>query len=254
MILLIFIAIILTILGYAGLIWWRYLKGDFQTTVLYPGFYIFPKRISREVRLSILEDFRCLSWPKMEMMEDYLRCYLKDAKINTTDISMSRRDIFEYKFKSGEDKFKYFIFLKEALYITSPFMRECVKPEIPENTKSAINFLKGLNNVVMSKYNKRFISDNDRSVIIAEVIRRISTQLIDFPEPYADGFYNEVVRDTVVAKYEEMISAAVNDPQVVNMLNTFDDLTHPIYNRVIVGKRHTLEFLIKVALLTKWIK
>ena len=249
---LLLLSVVLTMIGYYGFLWIRYLRGKFQYTPLIPGKYIFPKRIKDEIRLSILMLFKSYKIHNLHRLEEELTEHLLKNKINTVDNSMTSKEFYNYKISFGEDSFKYFLYLYKSGIITG-----IIKPSqlVSSNVILSKQYLRTLNRLVFTKYSKRYmLGDNERSVVLAEIIRQVLDILNSShkPLPYNYNFYNVISRDEVIIKYRDIIEQAIGDREVVSLINSFHLNYNPIYFSN--GQMQTLMFICRVCLLTKWLK
>lgn len=248
---LLILSVILTMIGYYAFLGIQYLRGKFQYTPLIPGKYIFPKRIKDEIRLNILMLFKSYKMYNLHKLEEELDQHLANNRINTVDNSMTSKEFYRYKISFGEDSFKYFLYLYKSAIIT-----EIIKttPLTQSNIALSKQYVRKLNILVFNKHSKQILSNNDRSVVLAEVMRRALDILNPscLPLPYNCGFYEVISRDDIIKKHESLIVKAISDDEVISLIDSFHLDSNPIYLKN--GQMQTLMFIGRVCLLTNWLK
>ncbi len=248
---LLILSVILTMIGYYAFLGIQYLRGKFQYTPLFPGKYIFPKRIKDEIRLNILMLFTGYRVINLYKLEEELDKHLAENKISTVDNSMTSKEFYNYKISFGEDSFKYFLYLYKSAIITGIVK---ASPMTQSNIALSKQYIRKLNTLVFTKHAKKILSNNDRSIVLAEIIRRTLDILNPsrLPLPYNCGFYEVISRDDIIRKHENLIVKAISDNEVVSLINTFHLDSNPIY--LSNGQMQTLMFIGRVCLLTNWLK
>ena len=63
-------SILITIIGYVSFVGYKYLKGAWQWTIIFPGKYVFPKRIKKQVRQSVLTSYKAQDPHSLKVLED----------------------------------------------------------------------------------------------------------------------------------------------------------------------------------------
>ena len=245
-------AIVLVIFGYYTIILIKYLRGKFQFSALIPGRYLLPKRITSDIRPSVISIYKTAKSSYLAKLEEELDKHQASLKLTTTDNSMSSQEFFKYRNAIGEDNFRYFLYIYEASVICG------LLPSPGKLTQQEIAMCKihirRLNELVMTKYLKRFISNTDRSIILAEIMYRVTRDISPkmVTMPYNFDFYNVISRDTIIAKHSGIITEASFDNEVQHLIHEMVVKTNPIYN--FSGRIPSAAFIIKVCLLTNWIK
>ena len=182
------------------------------------------------------------------MLETSLRNYLEQKKINTVGISMNAREVYKYKLSTGEERFKYFLFIYEAALICGLVKNDS---KITSNVQVTRYYLKELNVLVMNRYLKRMISENDRSVLLARIIHEIRLKV--YPKrPSNYKLYESLNRKDLIEKHQVLLDNAINDEEVIVLIKKMSKLLtySPIHQKM--NEALVLIFMTKVCLLTKW--
>lgn len=248
---LLILSVILTMIGYYAFLGIQYLRGKFQYTPLIPGKYIFPKRIKDEIRLNTLMLFKSYKIYNLHKLEQELDQHLAENKINTVDNSMTSKELYRYKISFREDSFKYFLYLYNSAIITGIIK---TTPLTQSNIALSKQYIRKLNILVFTKHSKQILSNNDRSVVLVEIMRRTLDILNPscLPLPYNCGFYEVIRRDDIIKKHESLIVKAISDDEVISLIDSFHLDSNPIYLKN--GQMQTLMFIGRVCLLTNWLK
>ena len=236
--------------GFCYFVWVysSYLRGRWQYNIFYPGRYIFPRRIKNDIRLSILKLYCHYPINNVCMLETSLRNYLEQKKINTVSISMNAREVYKYKLSTGEERFKYFLFIYEAALICGLVKNDS---KITSNVQTTRYYLKELNVLVMNRYLKRMISENDRSILLAHIIHEIRLKV--YPKrAYIYKRYESLNRKDLIEKHQVLLDNAINDEEVIVLIKKMSKLLtySPIHQKM--DEALVLIFMTKVCLLTKW--
>lgn len=248
---LLILSVILAMIGYYVFLGIQYLRGQFQYTLFFPGRYIFPRWIKDEIRLNILMLFKSYKIYNLHQLEQELDHHLAENKINTVDNSMSSKEFYRYRIGLGENSFKYFLYLYKSAVITGIIK---ATPLTQSNIALSKQYIRKLNTLVFTKHSKQIVSNNDRSVILAEILRRALDILNPsrLALPYNCHFYDVISRDDIIKKHESLIVKAINDDEVISLINTFYLDSNPIYIKN--GQMQNLMFISRVCLLTNWLK
>ena len=251
---LLILSVILTMIGYYVFLWIQYLRGKFQYTPFFPGKYIFPKRIKDEIRLNVLmlfKSYNIYNIYNFYQVDQELNHHLVKNKINTVDNSTTSKELYKYKIGLGEDSFKYFLYLYKSAIITG-----IIKPTplTQSNIELSKQYIRKLNTLVFTKHSKQIVSNNDRSVILAEILRRALDILNPsrLALPYNCHFYDVISRDDIIKKHESLIVKATSDDEVISLIDTFHLDSNPIYLKN--GQMQNLMFIGRVCLFTNWLK
>ena len=103
----------------------------------------------------------------------------------------------------------------------------------------------------MNRYLKRMISENDRSVLLAHIIREIRLKV--YPKrPYNYKLYESLNLKDLIEKHQVLLDNAINDEEVIVLIKKMSKLLtySPIHQKM--DEALVLIFMTKVCLLTKW--
>ena len=127
-------------------------------------------------------------------------------------------------------------------------------PLTQSNIALSKQYVRKLNILVFNKHSKQILSNNDRSVVLVEIMRRTLDILNPscLPLPYNCGFYKVISRDDIIKKHESLIVKAISDDEVISLIDSFHLDSNPIYLKN--GQMQTLMFIGRVCLLTNWLK
>lgn len=243
---LLIVAGLITIVSYIVLVTTRYFMGKWQWTIFLPGKYIFPKRIKDYIRSSVLLEYKTQDITGLVILEDRVEDILNENKIHRVDISK-----FSIDSRIGFNKetcFKYFLFLKQVSLINQPDSQNGLKGFII----FAQQDLKLLNAEFSRLYLKRGLSNNDRSIVLAEILYRILLEVKE--KPYGFDVYTSVRKNIVISKYEELIEQVISEGKLDNLISGFKASNAGIYSKesdAVFGK--SILFRIYVLLVTKWL-
>lgn len=245
------LAVLVTALAYMLIVLVKYYRGLFQYSPFFPKRYIFPKRITKDIRPNVLKAFQDIHPLGLSIIENQLRAYVTTNKLYNVDIAMERREFDKLRIQFGEDNFKYFLYLYEASIICGIVKTNNRNQQDVWNSKL---FIRNLNEYVMTNHLKRFITNTERSVILAEIIHQAIFVIRKKGDkiPYNFDFYDLIKRDTVIEKHLPLIKAAIEDRTVITIISNCWLNGNPIY---IHSRRvDNLLFVSKVALFTNWLK
>lgn len=243
---LLIVAGIITIIGYITLVTWRYFMGQWQWTIFYPGKYIFPKRIKTYIRPSVLLEYKTQDITGLVILEDRVEDDLDKLKIHRVDVTKFAINA-RIKFNK-EECFKYFLFLKQAFLISQPSEQNGLRSEII----LAQQDLKTLNKEFSKLYLKQGLSNNDRSIILAEILYRVLLEVKE--KPYGFDVYTMIRKTSVISKYEDLIKKVHDEGSLNTFIYLFKTSNGGIYTKdsdAVFGK--AILFRIYVLLVTKWL-
>lgn len=240
------LSLLVTIVGYVLVILYRYFTNKWQWSCLFPGKFIYPPRIKKLVRASVLNAYKVQNVLSLQILKDSIEDQLRDAKIDRCHIHKFER-IAKAK-PMGEVSFKYYLFLWSVNQMLRPKSQNGLKAEIVVVHAR----ITALNEYISKTYFKKAIGMNDRSIILAEIIRRIGSAN---PEAYDDDFYGIIAKRDVIERYEEIISTVAVDPAVSWVLNYNGISNSSIFNKPVLATSdsYTVNFWIRVILFTKWL-
>lgn len=242
---LLFTSLGITILCYLFIIGYRYLAGHWQWSCLSPGKYIYPKRIKSLVRRSVLDKYKVQDSISIQSFEAHLTDTIKRNNMFRLDVNPTEHVSLTRPF--SERNFRYYLFLQTALAIVDTSGRNGARSQVV-STQSRIVIL---NNIFSSKYVRKALRGNDRSVILAEIIYRILKDQDD-TLPYLAKSYEMIRLNSIIAQHEEVIVTAAADPQIRGLITNFRVSNHPVINKDKLNLQESLMFMVFVTLLTKW--
>lgn len=243
---LLFVAIFATILCYIVTVTVRYYMGKWQWVVFYPGKFIFPKRISSQIRKSVLMEYKVLDSTGVTILEDRVEDDLESKKILRIDNSKISVDA---RIKFNEEKsFKYYLFLRQAIMIQNP------NDGYLTVFKRYYKLLSELNGYFSNKYLKVGITSNARSVILADVLYNILINL-EGEFPYGFDIYHQIKHKGLLESNEVPISQLKQDPVIKQMILD-NRLSCPLFTHAKTTSKTELQrsimLMILLLLLTKW--
>ena len=240
------LAIVATIVFYLLLTLYRYLSGKWQWSPLFPGRYIFPKRISSVIRPSVICAYKVLNFPGLKTLEDYIEERVNNRKMTWLDFV--RYNISNPKNTMSEDNFKYFLFLKQASVILFEDRQNGLRGEISR----AIQNIHRLNNYFSTKYVRRAIKTRDRNVILAEALYQVLLDLHKDHLPYGHDSYRWVSNLTAVQSNSDYILTLSQDPGFRKLVAALKVSNSCIYSKEILNNTHAILFHVYIVLLIKW--
>lgn len=235
-----------TISGYLLLIVYRYLKNDWQWSSLVPGKYIYPKRIKKIIRKSVLDAYKVKNTFYTVALEDNFQeqyRLLKNPSFSlTTSTTQIMKDVF------SEQSFQIYLFLVTVNAIMDTGEKNGLRAEIA-SAKSRINMV---NKIFSQRYVRKAISNRDRSVILAEVFYRNMQIGFDGNSFLAKGYENIRLK-AVIQQYETLIDEVSKDPDIAYRARLFTLRHHPVLkiDENVMGE--SLLFMVYVTLMTKWL-
>lgn len=242
---LLLVAFVITILCYLLTIGYRYFTGVWQWSCLVPGKYIYPKRVKKMVRQSVLDKYKVQDTMSTQSLETRLTDAIKRSNMFRLDVNPSEHVALGRPF--SERNFRYYLFLQTALAIMDTGERNGTRAQVASTHPRIVLF----NSVFSKKYVRKALRDNDRSVIMAEIIYRIS-QRNSFCPSYLAKSYEMARLNSVIAQYEDVISSAVQDGNLQDLLFSYLISNHPVINKEMLNLQESLLFMVFVILLTKW--
>lgn len=235
----------ITILCYLLTIGYRYLTGSWQWSCLVPGKYIYPKRVKNMVRRSVLDKYKVQDAMSIQSLESHLTDAIKRSNMFRLDVNPIEHAAPTRPF--AERNFRYYLFLQTALAIIDTGERNGTRAQVVATQPR----VRALNTEFSKKYVRRALRDNDRSVILAEIIYRIMQRNSMTPSYLAKSY--EMIRlNSVIAQHEETIETATSDTDLVELVLNFQISNHPVINKEMLKLQESLMFMIFVVLLTKW--
>lgn len=241
-----FISGLIALIGFIILVTCRYLMGKWQWSIFFPGKIIFPKRIKTQIRKSVLMEYKAQDITGLVILEDRVEKELDLLNIHRVDVSRFAIDA-RIGFNK-EECFKYFLFLKQVLLINQASSIQGMEAAIIE----AKTDLKQLNLKFSKLYLKNGISINDRSIVLAEILYRILSQLED--KPYGYDVYTEIRHKATISKYEELIDHIIEDGGLDLIVSGFRSSNYGICHQPSSNPfGRSILFRIHILLLTKWL-
>lgn len=238
---------IIMLIGLIGLITFRYHRGEWQWNVLYPGKYIFPKRIKRQVRASVLAIYKAQTSATLSVLENKIEEVLNKEKLHRINFSYYSINARYHHF--SEFNFKYFLFLRQASFMVNP--SPCMNGVQAEAHQAKRDML--LINAKFSElYIRKAISTNDRSIILAEILYRTMLNLDTGPMPYGHEAYLAIRETSRVEMHEGLITKvmALNELESLILNSTISNSC--VYDKASLTTQHAILFRIYLLLLTKW--
>ena len=240
-------SILITIIGYVSFVGYKYLKGAWQWTIIFPGKYVFPKRIKKQVRQSILTSYKVQDPHSLKVLEDKVEDVLEAQKLRRVNFDYYSINSTQHHF--SEFNFKYFLFLRQASLITmSSYIATGQQAEIYQAKKELAKI-----NVRFSElYVRKAMSNHDRSIILAEILYRTMVNLDTGPMPYGYETYIAIRQNVRVEEFEELIAKVVALNELESLILNSRIGSSSIYNKEVLDVRHAILFKVYILLLTKW--
>jgi len=239
------VSLLLTVLFYLGLIVVRYFKGKWQWLAFYPGKIIFPKRIKKMIRGSVLCCYRVVDFNGLKNLEDYVEEYLMSRKVTWVDFG--RYSISAGNNPLSEDNFKYFLFLKQA----SIMLQEDRKNGLRADIAQGVNKLREINSYFSKMYVRKALKTSDRNVILSEALYRVMHGS-SLPLPYAHESYTLVRDEACIARNESMIQTLAADLGFVSLARDLKITNSSVYQKEALTYQHAILFHLYLLLLIKW--
>lgn len=185
----------------------------FRINFLGKSFIFFPKEYREVLRPGIIRRYasQYTKGLSRSLLNDIIVIYNSDPNLK----SRLNRYVLSYKFdeKGLEFDFLLCLSLMQIKYLNSG---------IGVNEDTIDNWLKRLNVLISNRYITRAITQEQRNILIAELIRRFVDKV--YPNHRLKNvFYIDFIRDVhLVEKIEPIVQKALDDIEIENMLFKLD--------------------------------
>ena len=240
-------SILITIAGYVSFVLYKYFKGHWQWTILFPGKYVFPKRIKKQVRDSVLTIYKAQDPYSLKVLEGSVEDNLDSQGLRRVSFSYFSISATQHHF--SEFNFKYFLFLRQASFIV---MSSITKTGQQAEVFQAKRELAKINERFSELYVRKAMSGYDRSIVLAEILYRTMVNLDTGEMPYGYETYLAIRQTARIEVFEELISKVVASNDLEYRILDSRIGSSSIYNKEVLDTKHAILFKVYVLLLTKW--